>query len=50
MISWLENVIGATANGDLAFITYLAGAVIAVLLVVLVSSMLFGIATNIFKK
>lgn len=50
MIQWLESVIGATATSEFAFITYIAGAVIAVLLVVLVSSMLFGIATNIFKN
>lgn len=50
MIQWLESVIGATASSDFAFITYISGAVLSVLLVVLVSSMLFGIATNIFKQ
>lgn len=49
MISWLQSILG-TIPTDLTFLLYLTACVIAVLIVVLVSSMLFGIATNIFRK
>lgn len=49
MINWLTS-LGLPANGDLYFVTVLVAGVLAITIVLLICSMLFGIATNIFRR
>lgn len=49
MLDWL-NSIGLSFDGDYAFIAYCAGAVLAIIIVTLTTSMLFSVVTNIFRR
>ena len=49
LIDWLSS-IGLSFNGDYAFIAQCAGAVLAIIIVVLTTSMLFGVVNAIFRR
>ena len=49
MLDWLSS-IGLSFDGDYAFIAYCAGAVLAIIIVTLTTSMLFGVVNAIFRK
>lgn len=49
MIDWLVD-LGFTTTGDYAIVTYMVAGCLTIGIVLIIVSMLMGVATNIFRK
>lgn len=49
MIDWLVN-LGLPSTGDFAIVTYMTAGCLIIGIVLIIVSMLMGVATNIFRK